>query len=105
MKRDAPDRLIRPDAAEDARIDAAVRDDPDADFFTEDDFARARTTAETPEAARVTRRGRPKLPEHAKKKRVTLNLDPDVVEALKAEGEQGYTTRANALLRAALGLD
>lgn len=49
------------------------------------------------------RRGRPPLPSEARKQRVTMMLDPDILARLKADG-RGWQTRANALLRAALGL-
>jgi uncharacterized protein (DUF4415 family) len=48
-------------------------------------------------------RGRPPLPEGEKKKRVSIMLDPDVLSKLRSEGK-GWQTRANALLREALGL-
>ena len=50
-----------------------------------------------------TRRGRPPLPEGARKRRVNLMLDPDVVDRLRAEG--GMSGRVNSLLRQQLGLD
>jgi len=37
------------------------------------------------------------------KRRVTMMLDPDIIERLKA-GDRGWQTRANALLREALEL-
>ena len=49
------------------------------------------------------RRGRPPLPEEARKRRVNLMLDPDVVDRLRAEG--GMSGRVNSLLREQLGLD
>lgn len=51
----------------------------------------------------VARRGRPPLPEDARKQRVNIMLDRDVLERLKAGGK-GWQTRANAKLREALGL-
>ncbi|WP_171182374.1 BrnA antitoxin family protein [Ruegeria sp. HKCCD8929] len=48
-------------------------------------------------------RGRPPLPEEKRKQRVTMMLDPDVLSKLRADGK-GWQTRANALLREALGL-
>ena len=48
------------------------------------------------------RRGRPPLPEEARKRRVNLMLDPDVVDRLRAEG--GMSGRVNALLRREMGL-
>ncbi len=50
------------------------------------------------------RRGRPPLPPEAKKKRVQLMLDPDVLEKLRRNG-RGVSTRVNAILREALGLE
>ena len=52
---------------------------------------------------RHARRGRPPLPPEARKKRVQLMLDPDVVEKLR-EGGRGVSTRVNAILRKELGL-
>lgn len=57
----------------------------------------------TAEDLKRARRGRPPLPPEARKKRVQLMLDPDVVERLRAEG-RGISPRVNALLRKALGL-
>lgn len=48
-------------------------------------------------------RGRPRLPEGEKKKRVSIMLDQDVIARLKSGGK-GWQTRANALLRKALNL-
>lgn len=81
--------------------------DEESPEWTEHDFTRARPAAEIPELARILRRhgrlGRPPLPEEARKRRVTLYLDADVVERLKAGG-RGWQTRANAALRRVLGL-
>lgn len=49
------------------------------------------------------RRGRPPLPEDARKQRVNIMLDRDVIDWLKAGGK-GWQTRLNATLREALGL-
>jgi len=49
------------------------------------------------------RRGRPPLPPEARKKRVQLMLDPDIVARLKADGK-GMSPRVNAILRKALKL-
>lgn len=48
------------------------------------------------------KRGRPTMPESARKKRVNLMLDPDVVDGLKAHGNM--SAEANSILRRALGL-
>lgn len=47
-------------------------------------------------------RGRPPMPEGQKKKRVNLMLDPDVIEALKKEGNMSASV--NQMLRGKLGL-
>lgn len=52
---------------------------------------------------RAFRLGRPPLPADLRKRRVTMMLDPDILARLKADG-RGWQTRANALLREALGL-
>ena len=49
------------------------------------------------------KRGRPPLPEMQRKRRTTIMLDPDVLDRLRKDGK-GWQTRANALLREALGL-
>lgn len=66
-------------------------------------FARAKPSTEIPELAEVIRRGRPPLPQDERKQRVTMYLDRDLIDALKADG-RGWQTRANALLRKAAGL-
>jgi uncharacterized protein (DUF4415 family) len=96
----------RPDQADDTRARDVV-DDPDNPEWTADDFRRARPVWDYPDLAGLLQRsgklGRPPLPEDAKKQRVTMYLDRDVVDRLKADGK-GWQTRANARLRAALGL-
>ncbi len=57
----------------------------------------------TEEDAQFFKRGRPPLPPSDRKHRVTMMLDPDILARLKSEG-RGWQTRANALLREALGL-
>ncbi len=52
---------------------------------------------------RAVRLGRPPMPADLRKRRVTMMLDPDILARLKAGG-RGWQTRANALLREALGL-
>lgn len=73
-------------AQEDARIRAAIADDPDT----------WEAAPETP----VRKRGRPA---GSNKTRVTLHFDNDLLERLKADGK-GWQTRANAILRKAMGL-
>jgi uncharacterized protein (DUF4415 family) len=71
--------------------------------LTEADFARFKRAEALPEVAPVLRPGRPPLSPEERKRRVTLFLDPDVVERLKEDGK-GWQTRANAMLRKGLGL-
>ena len=77
---------IRPTPAEDAAITAAMND-PDAMPFTD---------AEWDQVKPLVRRGRPLG--SGSKMQVTLRLDVDVVEKLKATGA-GWQTRANDVLR------
>jgi uncharacterized protein (DUF4415 family) len=83
-------RIHMPTPEEDAEITAAALADPDNPPWTEEDFARAR-------------RGRPPMLPSRRKKQVTINLDPDVIEAAKAGGA-GWQTRINAALRRHFGL-
>lgn len=93
MARQNPLTNTAPDEVEDA-------ENP---FWTEADFARAKPAKDIPELADVIRRGRPAMDEADRKQRVTMYLDRDLVDSLKAEG-RGWQTRANALLRKAAGL-
>ena len=47
--------------------------------------------------------GRPLLPDEVRKRRVTIMLDPDVIDHFKAGG-RGWQTRVNAALRKVAGL-
>jgi uncharacterized protein (DUF4415 family) len=71
--------------------------------WTAEDFARAKPTTEIPALTRLLKPGRPAMAEDDRKQRVTMYLDRDVIETLKQDGK-GWQTRANAKLRAALGL-
>jgi uncharacterized protein (DUF4415 family) len=79
--------LILPTAEEDAAINAGIAADPDTYELSDSEF----------EALRP--RGRPLG--SGSKIQVTLRLDIDVVNKLKAEGA-GWQTRANAALRKAV---
>ena len=50
------------------------------------------------------KRGRPVLPKGMRKTRVTIMLDPDLIEAAKAGGEKGWQTRLNAAARKGMGI-
>lgn len=79
---------------------AEVMDHPE---WTDEDFRNARPFGEVfPELAANIRkaRGAQKAPT---KKLVSLRLDPDVLEKLRATGP-GWQSRANAALRKAVGL-
>ena len=79
-------------------------DDEDNPEWTEEDFARAKPIEQIPELAGLLRKGgRPLLPERYRKRRVTIMLDPDVIEHFKTGGK-GWQTRINAALRKAAGL-
>ena len=79
--------LILPTAEEDAAINAGIAADPDTYELSDSEF----------EALRP--RGRPFG--SGSKIQVTLRLDIDVVNKLKADGT-GWQTRANAALRKAV---
>ncbi len=79
--------LVLPTPEEDAAITAAAMSDPDAIPFTD---------AEWEAAKPMMRRGRPLG--SGSKVQVTMRLDIDVVEKLKATGA-GWQTRANDALR------
>ena len=80
---------------------------PDADNpeWSAEDFAAAKPLSAYPELQSAMRRarGRPALPPQDRKQKVNIRLSPDVLSALRASG-QGWQTRADALLRRALGL-
>ena len=81
------EQTILPTAEEDAAITAAALADADARPFTD---------AEWNEAKPQVRRGRPLG--SGTKMQVTLRLDVDVVQRLRATGA-GWQTRANDVLR------
>jgi len=76
----------KPDAGASTWIDP-----DDAPELTDEFFARA----DVYEGERLVRRGRPKLDKV--KRQVTLRLDADVVDGLRATGP-GWQTRANTAL-------
>jgi uncharacterized protein (DUF4415 family) len=82
--------LILPTAEEDAQINAGIAADPDTYSLTD---------AEWEAVKHIATRGRPLG--SGSKIQVTLRLDIDVVNQLKAGGT-GWQTRANAALRKAV---
>ncbi|GAN72100.1 hypothetical protein ASY01nite_13860 [Acetobacter syzygii] len=94
--------FIMPTDDEDARINQGIAMDPDSPELTKADFLRAQPAQEVaPVLANARRvRGPQKAPTKAL---VSIRLDPDLVECLKASGP-GWQSRANDLLRQAVGL-
>jgi uncharacterized protein (DUF4415 family) len=93
---------------DDDDVDLSNLGPDDAPELTPEVMARARTIFEIPELADlanvVRKGGRPLLSEEVRKRRVTLMLDPAVIEHFRAGG-RGWQTRMNAALRKAAGLD
>jgi len=82
-------RLKRPTLAENKRIEQAIAGDPDTFEASEEQMMAAR-------------RGRPHLPAEQRKQRITIMLDRDLVERLRASGK-GWQTRINDALRKVVG--
>ena len=94
-------RLYRPTPEEDAEIQRGIDADPDNPEWTAEDFAQARPATEVhPDlvAEYLRTRGRQKRPT---KVLVSLRLERDVVERLRASGP-GWQSRANDILRKAV---
>jgi uncharacterized protein (DUF4415 family) len=79
-------KLIRPTPEDDARITAAALSDPDAQPIVGN-------------VGLKPVRGRPR--QAVTRRMMSLRVDPDVLEALRASG-RGWQTRVNELLRKAL---
>jgi uncharacterized protein (DUF4415 family) len=78
-----------------------VSDNPE---WTEEDFKNARPFAEVfPEFAESIRRARGRPVVEARKRQISLRLDPDVIDAFKATGK-GWQGRINEALRRAAKL-
>jgi uncharacterized protein (DUF4415 family) len=93
--------LYRPTPEEDAEIQRGIDADPTNPEWTAEDFARARpATKVAPHlvAAYLRTRGKQKRPT---KVLVSLRLERDVVERLRASG-RGWQSRANDMLRKAV---
>ena len=82
--------LVVPTAAEDAAIAAGIAADPDTMEINAEMAARMQP---------LRRPGRPKVEQP--KVPVTMRVDADVLEAIKASGT-GWQTRVNAVLREAV---
>jgi uncharacterized protein (DUF4415 family) len=83
-------KFKRNSTAEEVRINAAIKADPDTRELTAADFAKMESFP-----AVMKRRGRPKAPTH--KVPVTLRLEPHVVEFFRRTG-RGWQTRMNEAL-------
>ena len=90
---------------EDRRITEAAESDPDSRILDEEWFKKARPAAKVVpglvEDYRRRVRGKQKAPT---KERVTLRLDPEIVDHFRAGGK-GWQSRINETLRKALKLD
>jgi uncharacterized protein (DUF4415 family) len=92
-----------PTSGEDAQIREGIAADPDNPEWTKEDFANAKPASEFfgPEvfATLPKARGRP-VGSVAERTKVALSMrvDPDVLEAMRASGA-GWQTRVNDLLR------
>lgn len=98
----AKPRLIRPTSQEDAAINRGIAQDLDSPEWSEEDFRTARPASEAvPEVvADYVRRTRG--PQRAPTKAlVSLRVDRDVIDRLRASG-RGWQARANAALRRAV---
>jgi uncharacterized protein (DUF4415 family) len=80
-------KLIYPTPEEDASITAAALGDPDAQPLSDEDFKRMKP---------IRLRGRPAG--SGTKVQLTLQVDSDVVETFKRQGD-GWQTKMNAALR------
>jgi len=80
-------KLIEPTPDEDAAIARGIAEDSDAYEFSDEDFEAA---------VQARKRGRPYA--ISPKAQVTLRLDSDLLEALRASGP-GWQTRVNDQLR------
>ena len=96
-------KLRAPTPEEEAAIQRGIAADPDNPEWTEADFAAARPAAEAVPAviAAYTRR-RARGPQKAPTKRlVSIRLDRDVLDALRATG-RGWQVRVNEIVRRAI---
>lgn len=94
-------RFRRNTDAEEAAIQRGIAADPDNPERTAEDFAQARPATEVaPELVAAFRRPRGR-PAGQTKAAVSIRLDKDVLDALRASGP-GWQSKANELLRKAV---
>jgi uncharacterized protein (DUF4415 family) len=91
-----------PSAEEDAAIHRGIAEDPDTWEWTEEDFERARPASEVvPDLVADSLRRRRGAQKHPTKVLVSLRLEREVVERLRASGP-GWQSRVNDMLRKAI---
>lgn len=95
-------RFERPTAAEDEAIHRGIAADPDNPEWTETDFARARPAAvAVPEVAAAHARRMRGPQRRPTKVLVSLRIERDVLDRLRASGP-GWQSRASEMLRRAI---
>jgi uncharacterized protein (DUF4415 family) len=88
-------------AADEARIQRGIAEDPENPEWTEEDFKNARPFAEVfPELAESIRRARGRPPVDTPRQQISIRLDPDVIAKFKATGK-GWQSRINDVLKKA----
>lgn len=90
-------KVYLPTPEEDADIQAGINADPDAGEWTDEMFANAISYPDFIAQREKLKAGRP-LVNGIAKKPVTLRIDEDLVEQLRASGK-GWQTRLNAQIR------
>jgi len=88
---------IWPTEEETAAIRTAAATDPDCPVLTDEEWERVKPLARV--GAPLRKAGRP--PVAIKRPRVTMRIEPPILEHLRATGK-GWQTRVNALLREAV---
>lgn len=90
--------------AEEAEIQNMIASDPDNPELTDEQLAQGRPFAEVfPDLAESIKRSRGRPALETPKKQVTLRLDAEVLDKLRASGP-GWQSRVNDMLKKAVGL-
>lgn len=91
-------------AAEEAKVQIEIANDPDAPEATDEELAQAKPFAEAfPDLMESIKRARGRPSIEKPRQQVSLRLDPDVIKAFKSTGK-GWQGRVNEALRKAAGL-